>query len=53
MNDESIGSLPANISTLLEAAVNLHEVFVTLMAGGFNEPQALYIVSQVLRPQKD
>jgi hypothetical protein len=36
------------ISSLLEASVSLHQMFVELQDGGFTESQALYLVGQIL-----
>lgn len=50
MSNENI-NLPEAISVLIEAAISMHEMFISLTTAGFTESQALYIVSQVLRPQ--
>ena len=44
--DENNGALP-----LLEAAIHLHEMFLTLQTAGFTEAQAIFIVAQVFRPK--
>lgn len=49
MSDDN--NTPEPLSALMEAAVSMHEMFLSLLAGGFTEAQALYLVSQVLRPQ--
>jgi hypothetical protein len=36
------------MTALLEGVLGLHEVFVTLMRGGFTEDQALKLVANVL-----
>lgn len=41
----------SGMSALFEAAISLHEMFITLLSAGFTEYQALVIVSQVMRPQ--
>ena len=38
------------ISPILDAAIALHELFLTLTAAGFNEYQALIIIGQYLKP---
>lgn len=53
-NDESENKGPNNpISALLEAAVTMHEMYVSFIAAGFTEVQALTLVSQTLRPQSN
>lgn len=42
---------PAPFS-MAESAHAVHEMFVSLQAAGFTEPQALYIVAQMVRPQQ-
>lgn len=44
-------NLPEQLTALVEAAVSMHEMFLSLTAAGFTEAQALYLVGQVLRPQ--
>lgn len=39
------------IGALLEAAISMHELYKSFVAAGFTEQQALYLVSQSLRPQ--
>ena len=39
------------IGALLEAAISMHEMYSSFVAAGFTEQQALYLVSQSLRPQ--
>lgn len=42
--------LPGRFDTpFLEAAMALHEMFITLLDAGFTEIQALYITSDMLR----
>lgn len=36
-------------SPILDAAIALHEMFLTLVKAGFNEDQALFLVADVLR----
>lgn len=36
---------------ILDAAIALHEMFLTLQVAGFTEAQALFIVAQVFRPK--
>lgn len=38
------------ISALLEAAISMHEMYVSFVAAGFTETQALTLVAQTLRP---
>lgn len=40
----------SSLTLLLQAAVSMHEMFITLMESGFTEMQALYLVGQILRP---
>lgn len=47
MSDENAN--PYN--TLLNAAIALNEMFITLQQAGFTEAQALYIVAQTFRPK--
>lgn len=37
------------ISGLLESAIAMHEMFLTLVAGGFTEYQALVMVAQMIK----
>jgi hypothetical protein len=39
------------ISDLAQAATQLHELFSAYVAAGFTEPQALYLIGQLLRAQ--
>lgn len=39
------------VSALLEAAISMHELYVSFVAAGFTEAQALTLVAQTLRPQ--
>jgi len=41
------------ISVLLEAAISMHELYVSFVAAGFTEAQALTLVAQTLRPQQN
>lgn len=41
------------ISVLLEAAINMHELYISFIAAGFTEAQALTLVAQTLRPQQN
>lgn len=44
---------PVNpINVLLEAAISMHELYVSFIAAGFTESQALTLVAQTLRPQQ-
>jgi hypothetical protein len=36
------------VSALAAAAAQAHELYVTLIGGGFSESQALYLVGQIL-----
>jgi len=36
---------------LLEAAVAMHEMYVTYQAAGFTKDEALYLVGQAVRPE--
>ena len=47
MEPEEFEGLP-----LINAAIALHEMFITLQAAGFTEAQALYIVAQTFRPKE-
>lgn len=38
-----------DVSPALHAAIALHEMFTTLVAAGFSEKQALYIVSEAVK----
>lgn len=45
-------SEPENFNPpLLDAAIALHEMYLTLIMAGFSETQALYIVAQTFRPK--
>jgi len=37
---------------LLEAAVAMHEMYVTYQAAGFTKDEALYLVGQAVRPER-
>lgn len=39
------------ISLLMEAAIQLHELYLSFVGAGFTESQALTLVAQTLRPQ--
>jgi len=39
-------------TSLLEAAMSAHEMFLAFQAAGFTEQQALYLLAQTLRPEK-
>lgn len=41
------------ISALLEAAISMHEMYVSFIAAGFTETQAMTLVAQTLRPQSN
>lgn len=44
--------MPASPMTPIAAsAVGIHEMFQALVEAGFTETQALFLVSQMLRPQ--
>lgn len=51
MSEDS--NLPDEMSALIEAAVSMHEMFITLITAGFTEAQALTLVGQLLRPQNN
>lgn len=54
MNDNNESEGPKNpISALLEAAISMHELYVSFVAAGFTEAQALTLVAQTLRPQQN
>ena len=36
--------------TVLEAAIAMHELFLSYQAAGFSENQALYLCAQAVRP---
>jgi hypothetical protein len=38
--------------SITESATAIHEIFLSLMNVGFTEPQALYLVAQMFRPQQ-
>lgn len=38
------------IRPLLDAAVSMHELFISFVEAGFTEQQALFLVAQSLRP---
>jgi hypothetical protein len=44
------------ISSIAESAAATHEMFISYVAAGFTEPQALYLIGQMLaamtRPQQ-
>jgi len=44
---------PSDITPLLDAAIAMHELFLTLKQAGFTEGQALYIVAQGIKPGLD
>jgi len=39
-------------TNLLEAAVAMHEMYVTYVEAGFEKDEALYLVAQILRPSR-
>jgi hypothetical protein len=41
------------LSALEESAVRLHEVYKSLLAGGFTEDQALTLIAKMTRPESD
>jgi len=41
------------LSALEESAVRLHEVYTSLLAGGFTEDQALTLVAKMTRSKSD
>lgn len=41
------------LSALEESAVQLHEVYKSLIAGGFTEDQALTLIAKMTRPVTD
>ena len=38
-------------SALLDAAIAMHEMYLTLVQAGFTEHQALYVVAVFLKPE--
>lgn len=53
-DDNNTEKGPKNpISVLLEAAISMHELYVSFVAAGFTEAQALTLVAQTLRPQSN
>lgn len=44
---------PDEMSPILEAAVGLHELFLTYVAAGFTEYQALVLVVEMVRPRPE
>lgn len=42
---------PEHPFPLMDAAIALHELFLTLQVAGFTEAQALFIVAQTFRPK--
>lgn len=49
MSDDNKG--PDNpFGPLLDAAISMHQMYVNFVEAGFTEQQALYLVSQTLRP---
>lgn len=53
MGDENNKGPDNPIGALLDAAISMHEMYVSFVAAGFTEQQALYLVSQGLRPDKN
>lgn len=50
--DEQQTGVPAEpMSVTAEAAAGLHELFLTYVAAGFTEAQALFLLAQIIRPQ--
>jgi hypothetical protein len=43
----------SDMTPLLDAAISMHELFLTLTQAGFTEAQALYIVAQGIKPGLD
>jgi hypothetical protein len=41
------------LSALEESAVRLHEIYKSLIAGGFTEDQALTLIAKMTRPVTD
>lgn len=41
------------LSALEESAVRLHEVYMSLLVGGFTEAQALTLISKMTRPDTE
>jgi len=37
--------------TLAEAAIGLHELYISLVSAGFSEDQAMYLVAEVVSSQ--
>lgn len=50
-NPEDKGPI-SPIGALLEAALTMHELYVSFILAGFTETQALTLVAQTLRPQQ-
>jgi hypothetical protein len=49
MSDDQPGGEPENpLSALMVGAAMTHELFRTYVEAGFTEPQALYLVAQLL-----
>lgn len=44
---------PGELSPILEAAVGVHELFLTYVAAGFTEYQAIILVVEMIRPRPD
>lgn len=49
MSDNNKPDYPSG--PLFEAAVSMHEMYISFVAAGFTETQALTLVAQTLRPQ--
>jgi len=41
------------LSALEESAVRLHEIYKSLMTGGFTENEALSLIARMTRPKSD
>ena len=41
------------LSALEESAVRLHEIYKSLMTGGFTEDEALSLIAKMTKPNKD
>ncbi len=38
------------LTALEESAVRLHEIYISLMSGGFNEDEALTLIAKMTKP---
>lgn len=55
MDEEEAFAFSEHLTELAQGAVALHEMYLGLREGGFEERQALYIIAQVMlgRPEGD